>query len=85
MVFVGLVCFYILMCVMGVNWWLAIAGAIAFAFASYNIIIIVAGHIVKALCNRLYASYISGDVAIIQTKMVMGRSRIPFGSSLFLI
>ena len=29
MVFVGLVCFYLLMCVMGVNWWLAIAGAFA--------------------------------------------------------
>ena len=48
MVFTGLVCFYLLMCIMGVNWWLAIAGAIAFAFASYNIIIIEAGHIVKA-------------------------------------
>ena len=29
MVFTGLVCFYLLMCVMGVNWWLAIAGAFA--------------------------------------------------------
>lgn len=48
MVFIGLICFYILMCVMGVNWWLAIAGAIGFAFASYNIIIIQAGHVVKA-------------------------------------
>ena len=40
MVFTGLVCFYLLMCIMGVNWWLAIAGAIAFAFAfifMYNI------------------------------------------------
>ena len=48
MVFTGLVCFYLLMCIMGVNWWLSIAGAIAFAFASYNLIIIEAGHIVKA-------------------------------------
>ena len=48
MVFVGLCCFYLLMCVMGVNWWLAMGGAFAFAFASYNIIIIEAGHIVKA-------------------------------------
>ena len=48
MVFTGFVCFYILMCVMGVNWWLAIAGAIAFALASYNLIIIEAGHVTKA-------------------------------------
>ena len=48
MVFVGLVCFYLLMCIMGASWWLALAGAFAFALASYNIIIILAGHIVKA-------------------------------------
>ena len=48
MVFTGLVCFYLLMCIMGVSWWLSIAGAIAFAFASYNLIIIEAGHITKA-------------------------------------
>ena len=48
MVFTGLVCFYILMCVMGVRGWLAIAGSIAFALASYNLIIIEAGHITKA-------------------------------------
>lgn len=48
MVLTGLICFYILMCVMGMNWWLALAGAIAFAFASYNILIIPAGHVTKA-------------------------------------
>lgn len=47
-IFISLVCFYILMCVMGVNWWLAIAGSFAFAFASYNMIILEAGHITKA-------------------------------------
>jgi len=44
----ALISFYILMCVMGVNWWLAIAGAIAFAFATYNILLIETGHITKA-------------------------------------
>ena len=48
MVFVGLLSFYLLMCVMGASWWLSLAGAIAFALASYNIIIIEAGHITKA-------------------------------------
>ena len=43
-----LVCFYLLMCVMGASWWLALAGAFAFALASYNFIIIAAGHITKA-------------------------------------
>ena len=37
---IGMVCFYILLCVLGANTWLAVAGAIAYAFASYNIIIL---------------------------------------------
>jgi Ca2+/Na+ antiporter len=48
MVFIGLICFYILMYVIGARRWIAVAGAIAFAFASYNIIIIGIGHINKA-------------------------------------
>ncbi|MCL1937780.1 MAG: hypothetical protein FWF52_05240 [Candidatus Azobacteroides sp.] len=47
MILVALICFYILMCVMGVKRWLAIAGSIAFAFASYNFIIVMVGHITK--------------------------------------
>ena len=44
MVLAGLIAFYILMCVMGVIRWLAVAGAIAYALASYNVIIIAEGH-----------------------------------------
>lgn len=72
MVFVGLVCFYILMCVMGVNWWLAIAGAIAFAFASYNIIIIVAGHIVKAYVIGYMPLTLAGMLLLFKRKWLWG-------------
>lgn len=72
MVFVGLVCFYILMCIMGVNWWLAIAGAIAFAFASYNIIIIVAGHIVKAYVIGYMPLTLAGMVLLFKRKWLWG-------------
>ena len=44
-----LIGFYILLLAFRVNPWLAIIGAIAFAFASYNFIIIVAGHNSKAI------------------------------------
>ncbi|WP_455639385.1 YfhO family protein [Parabacteroides sp.] len=72
MVFVGLVCFYILMCVMGVNWWLAIAGSIAFAFASYNIIIIVAGHIVKAYVIGYMPLTLAGMFLLFKRKWLWG-------------
>lgn len=35
---------YLLLCVLKLNPWLAAAGAIAFTFSSYNIILLVAGH-----------------------------------------
>ena len=72
MVFVGLVCFYILMCVMGGNWWLAIAGSIAFAFASYNIIIIVAGHIVKAYVIGYMPLTLAGMFLLFKRKWLWG-------------
>jgi len=72
MLFIGLVCFYLLMCVMGVNWWLAIAGAIAFAFASYNIIIIQAGHIVKAYVIAYMPVTLAGMALLFKRKHLWG-------------
>ena len=72
MVFTGLVCFYLLMCIMGVNWWLAIAGAIAFAFASYNIIIIEAGHIVKAYVIGYMPVTLAGMFLLFKRKWLWG-------------
>lgn len=72
MVFIGLICFYILMCVMGVNWWLAVAGSIAFAFASYNIVIIQAGHIVKAYVIAYMPLTLAGMALLFKKKYLWG-------------
>lgn len=72
MVFIGLVCFYILMCVMGVSRWLAIAGAIAYAFASYNFIIIEAGHITKAYVIAYMPLTLAGMALLFQNKRLWG-------------
>ena len=47
--FLYLICFYILLICMGCNKWLAITGALFFSFSSYNLIIIAAGHMTKAI------------------------------------
>src|SRR5690606_5609923 len=47
--FLALICAYILFVALGMSTWLAIAGAIAFGFTSYNIIILEAGHNTKSL------------------------------------
>lgn len=72
MVFTGLICFYMLMCIMGVNWWLAIAGAFAFAFASYNIIIIEAGHITKAYVIAYMPLTLAGMMLLFKRKYLWG-------------
>ncbi len=58
-VFLYLAGFYFLLIAMGVSPYLSIAGAIAFAFGSYNLIIIVAGHNTKAVAIAYMAPIIA--------------------------
>ncbi len=59
-VFLYLLGFFILMRSMGFSHWLSIIGSVAFAFGSYNLIIIIAGHITKAYAIALMAPVIAG-------------------------
>lgn len=82
MVLISLICFYILMCVMGINRWLAIAGSIAFAFASYNIIIIVAGHITKAYVMAYMPLTLAGLYLLFKNKRLWGSILFVLGVAL---
>ena len=84
MVFVGLVCFYLLMCIMGASWWLALAGAFAFALASYNIIIIQAGHIVKAYVIAYMPLTLAGMTLLFKKKHFWGAILFLLGVALSL-
>ena len=59
-VFLYLLGFFILMRTMGFSHWLSIIGSLAFAFGSYNFIIIIAGHITKAYAIAMMAPVIAG-------------------------
>ena len=63
---------YLLFCVLRVNPWLAAAGAIAFAFSSYNFIIIEAGHSNKALAIAFFAPILAGILLTLRGKYWMG-------------
>ena len=52
--------FYITLLLFGVNPWLAIVGAFAFGFSSYNFMIIAAGHASKAIAIGYMAPIIAG-------------------------
>jgi hypothetical protein len=72
LVFLYFLGFFILLLVMRVNPWLAIAGAIAFAFSSYFFIILEAGHNSKAHAIGYMAFVIAGVMLILQKKYLWG-------------
>ena len=74
--------FYILLLAFRVNPWLAIVGAIAFSFASYNFIIIVAGHNSKAITIAYMAPLIGSVFLAFRDKRVLGSLLTAFFLSL---
>jgi hypothetical protein len=81
----ALICFYILMCVMGVKRWLAIAGAIAFAFASYNFIIVAVGHITKMYVIACMPLMLAGMILLFRKNLLWGAVLSLLGISLSLL
>lgn len=71
-VFLYLIGFYIFLISMGCNPWLAILGSIAYSFASYNLIIIEAGHVNKGLVMATIAPIIGGVILTYRGKYLIG-------------
>jgi len=63
---------YLLFSVLKLNPWLAAAGAIAFTFSSYNIILLVAGHANQAFAIAFFAPILAGILLIIRGKHFIG-------------
>lgn len=63
---------YLLFCVLKVKPWLAVAGAIAFTFSSYNFIIVDAGHSNKALAIAFFAPVIAGVLLTFRGRYLWG-------------
>ncbi|WP_183564629.1 hypothetical protein [Mucilaginibacter sp. SP1R1] len=63
---------YLLFCVLKLNPWLAAAGAIAFTFSSYNIILLAAGHANQAFAIAFFAPILAGIILILRGKHFVG-------------
>lgn len=63
---------YFLFCVLRMNPWLAAAGAIAFAFSSYNFQIIDAGHSNKAIAIAFFAPILAGIIMTFRRQYLAG-------------
>ncbi len=70
--FVYLLGFFVLLSSLKINKWLSFIGSIAFALSSYNIIIIVAGHITKAYAIGFMAPALAGVILLYNKKYIQG-------------
>jgi hypothetical protein len=71
-VFLYLLGFYIFLIALGCKPWLSIIGAVAYAFASYNFIIIEAGHVNKGLAMACMAPVLGGIILTYRKKYLWG-------------
>lgn len=63
---------YIMLVVLGFDPWLSAIGALGFAFASYNVIIISAGHISKVIAISYCPPLVAGIVLLYQGRYFLG-------------
>ncbi len=71
--FIAMLSFYILLLCYGINPWLSIAGSFAYAFSSYFIVIIGAGHITKVISLAYMPGVIAGIyLAYRRNKILLG-------------
>ncbi len=70
--FLALLGFYIFLLALGCKPWLSMIGAIAYAFASYNLIIIEAGHMNKGLVMATMAPVLGGIILCYRRQFITG-------------
>ncbi|WP_299825941.1 YfhO family protein [uncultured Pontibacter sp.] len=81
-IFITLLCGYILFVAMGMSSWLAIIGAIALAFTSYNIIILEAGHNTKSLTIAYIPMVLAGLIVTLRRNLWLGAALFALGLTL---
>lgn len=70
--FLACICFYILMATMRINPWIGILGALAYAYSSYDPVIIVTGHITKMLAIAYAPGVLAGLWLLFQRRWILG-------------
>ncbi|NDC40831.1 MAG: hypothetical protein EBZ77_04645 [Chitinophagia bacterium] len=70
--FISMLCFYLLMCVLRVNRWVGAIAAFAYAFATYNPVIISFGHDTKMMTMAYVPAAIAGLVTLYNGKWLSG-------------
>jgi len=72
MLFLLMLGFFILMCVLKSDIWISIAGAVAFGFSSYFVVITMAGHNSKAIAIAFLAPLLASIIMSYRGKLLIG-------------
>jgi len=72
--FLACICFYFLCCVLGVRSWIGIFGALMYAYATYNPIIISVGHVTKMISIALMPGLLGSLLLLFNKKYWIGAS-----------
>ena len=70
--FIAALCFYLLCIVVGVNPWISILGGVAYAYCSYNPVLIAGGHDTKLLSMAYAPAVLAGIQLIFKQKYWIG-------------
>jgi len=70
--FIAALCFYLLCIVVGINPWISILGGIAYAYSSYNPVLIAGGHDTKLLSMVYAPAVLAGIQLIFKQKYWLG-------------
>ena len=76
--FLACICFYILTLVMGISPWIGILSALAYAYCTYDPVIIVTGHVTKMLAIGYAPGVIAGLLLIFRRKYLWGATFLTF-------
>lgn len=81
-IFVGLVCYYILLLAYGLTPWMALLGSLAFTFFSFNFVSMEAGHNSKLRAMTFTPMLLAGIVLVFRQKWVLGAALAALGAGL---
>ncbi|HVB02194.1 MAG TPA: DnaJ domain-containing protein [Chitinophagaceae bacterium] len=72
MLFLAMLGFYVLMCVLDFRYWIRVFGAVAFGLSSFNIILIGAGHVTEIMTLAYVAPVLAGILVTYRGKFILG-------------
>jgi membrane protein YfhO len=82
--FLGCICFYLLALALRVNPYAGMAGALAYAYATYNPAALVVGHITKIEAIEIMPAFLAGLLLIYEKRYWLGTAALALFTALFI-